>query len=64
MYLLIKNLKTRTPSKKLNYIKVGLFLIKEPKSRVNYKLKLLKDAKVHPVFYISLLKPTDPKTPL
>ena len=60
----MKNLKTRTLNKKLNYIKVGLFLIKEVKGLVNYELELLKDAKVYPVFYISLLELADPSIPL
>ena len=64
MYLLTKNLKTRTPSKKLDYIKVGPFFIKEVKGSQNFELNLLKDAKVHPVFYISLLEPADPGTPI
>ena len=62
MYLLTKNLKIRTPSKKLDYIKVGPFFIKEVKGPQNLKLELPKDAKVHPVFYISLLEPADPGT--
>ena len=62
MYLLIKNLKTRIPSKKLDYIKVGPFFIKKVKGSQNFKLNLLKDARVHPVFYISLLELADPGT--
>ena len=64
MYLLTKNLKTRTPSKKLDYIKVGPFFIKQVKGPENYKLDLLLDVKVHPVFYILLLEPADPETPV
>lgn len=64
MYLLTKNLKTRRPSKKLNHVKVGPFKIKKIKSLVNYELNLLLDAKVHPVFHISLLELADPETPL
>ena len=64
VYLFIKNLKTRILSKKLDYIKVGLFFIKKVKGLVNYKLELLKNVKVYPVFYISLLEPADPSTPL
>ena len=64
MYLLTKNLKTRTPSKKLDYIKVGPFFIKEVKGSQNFELDLLKDARVYPVFYISLLELADPGTPI
>jgi len=64
VYLLTKNLKTRRPSKKLNYVKVESFLVKEAKEPINYKLDLPKDAKVFLVFYISLLEPIDPNTPI
>jgi len=64
VYLLTKNLRTQKPSKKLDHIKVGPFLIKEVKGPVNYELELPKDARVHPVFHISLLEPADAGTPL
>ena len=64
VYLLIKNLKTKRPSKKLDYVKVGPFLIKRIKGPNNYKLQLLPDARIYPVFYISLLEPADSTTPL
>ena len=38
VYLLTKNLKIKRLSKKLNYIKIGLFLIKRIKGLNNYKL--------------------------
>ena len=38
MYLLTKNLKIKRKSKKLDYIKVRLFLVKEVKGPINYKL--------------------------
>ena len=50
VYLRTKNLKTRILSKKLDYVKVGPFLIKEVKGLVNYELELPKDAKVYLVF--------------
>ena len=59
MYLLTKNLKTKRKTRKLDYVKVGLFLIAERKGAVNYRLKLPPDAKVHLVFYISLLEPAN-----
>ena len=63
-------MKTRRPSKKLDYKKVGPFLINkiyptnDGLSPVNYKLQLPPDARIHPVFHISLLEPADPNTPL
>jgi len=64
VYLLTKNLKTRRPSKKLDYVKVGPFRIKKVKGPMSYELDLPKDAKVHLVFYIFLLELADSKTPL
>jgi len=58
-----KNLRTTKSSKKLDHVKVGPFLIEEQKGPVNYRLRLPKDAKIHPVFHISLLEPADPETP-
>ena len=65
VYLLTKNLRTkRKKHKKLDHVKVGPFLISEQRGPVNYKLKLPKDARIHPVFHVSLLEPADPETPL
>lgn len=64
VYLLTKNLRTKRPSKKLDHIKVGPFLIDAVISPVNYRLQLPEDAKIHSVFHISLLEPADPETPL
>jgi hypothetical protein len=64
VYLLTKNLKTRRPTKKLDQVKVGPFLIEEQKGPQNYQLRLPKDARIHPVFHISLLEPADKDTPL
>ena len=52
-------MKSKRPSKKLDYIKVGPFLIEKGKRPVNYRLALPQDAKVYLVFYISLLEPAD-----
>ena len=64
IYLLIKNLRSKRLSKKLDYIKVGPFLIKEVKGVINYKLNLPTDIKIYPVFYILLLKLADPNIPI
>ncbi len=40
-------------------MKVGPFLINEVKGPNNYRLELLKDVRVHLVFYISMLEPAD-----
>ena len=63
-YLLTKNLKGMRPSRKLDHIKVGPFLVVRNKGPVNYELQLPPDAKIHPVFHISMLEPADPNTPL
>ena len=46
----------------MDYVKVGLFLVKRKKGELNYELDLLKDAKIHLVFYISLLELVYPDT--
>jgi len=62
MYLLTKNLKIKKKSKKLNYVKVESFFIKEVKKSINYELDLFKNVKVFLIFYISLLKLVDSST--
>ena len=37
-------------------MKIGLFFIKNIKRLVNYELQLPQEAKIYPVFYISLLE--------
>jgi hypothetical protein len=64
VYLLTKNLRSQRATRKLDHVKVGPFLISEVRGPVNYKLQLPDDAKIHPVFHISLLEPADPATPL
>jgi len=59
IYSFTKNLKTRKLSKKLNYIKIKLFIVKKIKKSINYKFDLLKNVKVFLVFYILLLKSTN-----
>ena len=64
VYLLTKNIKSKRLSKKLGYIKVGPFLVKQQKGLVNYELDLPKDTNIHLVFYILLLELADAQTPL
>ena len=64
VYLLTKNIKSKRLSKKLDYIKVRLFLVKQQKGLVNYKLDLPKNTNIHLVFYILLLELVDTQTPL
>ena len=64
VYLLTKNIKSKRPSKKLDHVKVRLFLIKQQKGLVNYELDLPRDTNIHPVFYVSLLELVDTQTPL
>ena len=54
--VIYKNLKIKYLSKKLDYIRNGLFRIKIIKGLVNYKLELLKDIKIYLVFYVSFLE--------
>ena len=62
MYLLTKNLRTKRLSKGLNNVKVGLFLIAAKIGLVNYKLKLLDNARIYPMFYILMLELVDLET--
>ena len=56
VWLYIKNLRTKRPSKKLDYIRVGPFRVKKAKGPINYKLELLENVKIYLVFYILLFK--------
>src|SRR5256884_2531583 len=57
VYLLRRNIKTKRPSNKLDFTKLGPFKIMEKISPVNYKLALPDGMRIHPVFHISLLEP-------
>jgi hypothetical protein len=63
VYLLRKNIKTARLSDKLDYKKLGLFVIIKVVGPVNYKLKLPKTINIYPVFYISLLEKAPPGAP-
>ncbi len=58
-----KNLKIKKSRiKKLEHIKVGLFLIKKIKKLVNYELDLSKNVRIFPIFYILLLESVNSST--
>jgi len=56
VWLLYKNFKLRQLSKKLDYIKIGLFKIAEKISEVTYKLDLPVKIKIYLVQYIAILE--------
>ena len=57
VYLLTKNFENKQLSKKLNYIRMGLFKIINKITEVSYRLNLLLRIKIHPIYYIVILKP-------
>jgi len=56
VWLLYKNFKLRQLSKKLDYIKIGLFKIVKKISKVIYRLNLLAKIKIYPVQHIAMLE--------
>ncbi|KAG8424880.1 hypothetical protein J3458_022432 [Metarhizium acridum] len=56
VYLIRKNIKTKRPSDKLDWKKIGPFLIKRKISNTNYELSLPDGMRIHPIFHISLLE--------
>jgi hypothetical protein len=52
-----KNLRLRSPSRKLTARFIRPFTIKEPVGSQAYRLTLLQDLPVYSVFYTSLLRP-------
>ena len=65
VYLLTKNWKVKPPRmKKLDHVKIGPFLVEERTGPVNVRLRLPRDAWVHPNFHISMIELADLETPL
>jgi hypothetical protein len=62
VWLDARNVTTTAPTKKLADRRLGPFKIVEKISDLNYKLKLPKSMKIHPVFHVSLLYPVTPDT--
>jgi hypothetical protein len=56
VYLLRKNIKTKQPSIKLDFKKLGLFRISEQIRTINFRLELLENSRLYLVFYIVLLE--------
>jgi len=56
VWLLHKNFKSRWLSKKLDYIKIGLFKIAEKTLEVIYRLNLPAKIKIYPVQHIIILE--------
>lgn len=63
VYLLRKNIKTKRPSNKLDFKKLGPFEILEKIGDVNFKLRLPVTSRLHPVFHVSLLEPAPDGVP-
>ena len=59
IYLLQKNIKTKQPSKKLDYIKLRPFKIKIVKEPLNYELKLPLKLKIYSVFHVIYFEPAN-----
>ena len=56
-YLFYKNIIIKQPNDKLNFKKLGPFIIIYKISEYNYKLSLLKIIQIYLIFYISLFEP-------
>ena len=59
VYFFAKNFKRKGKNKKLNFVKVEAFFIKKIKRFKSYELNLSRDARMHSMFDISLLKSID-----
>jgi hypothetical protein len=55
-YILYRNITTKRPSDKLDFKKLGLFVISRKISENNYELSLPKTMQIHPIFHISLFE--------
>jgi hypothetical protein len=60
VWLKRKNVKTTRPSNKLDYKLLGPYTILARVGSRTYKLDLPLNVKIHPVFHISLLEPSQP----
>ena len=57
VWLLRRNIKTKRPCDKLDYRRLGPFVIQQQINPVAFCLELPTSMKIHPVFHVSLLEP-------
>jgi len=63
VWLLCRNIKTKHPSNKLNFRKLGPYTISAKRGLLAFQLDLpLEMLRLHPVFHVSLLEPYHPPT--
>ena len=62
VWLLSLNIKTKRPSKKLDWKRLSPYKVTECLGLQAYRLELPESMKIHPVFHVSLLEPYKPST--
>ena len=60
--MLRRHIKTKQPSNKLDFKKIGPFEILEKIKDINFRLKLPKESRIHLIFHASLLEPAPSTT--
>ena len=63
VYLRRKNIKTKRPSNKLDYIKKGPYRIKRKLGLVTYELDIPNGTRIHLVFHVALLEKAPKEEP-